>query len=166
MPPVVVATADVTQANFHADLTTDNAFVELIGVDLTAYQTGKYLLGIYNKTDGYGMLGHISSVAPAGETLGAEIATGTLTIKNLYKITATEANHFFTGCAIGNYFNSLGTETCDANNKVKNVSDPPSTGARIVSTKGGAGRAWYYKYTSFNLNDKAGQTYKIYYLGD
>jgi hypothetical protein len=53
--------------------------------------------------------------------LGVEIATGTLTSGHLYYITATEVNHFYTACVVGGYFYSLGTETCDANNKVKEV---------------------------------------------
>ncbi len=258
LPPVVVATADVTQANFHADLTDTNAFVDLIGVDLTAYQTGKYLLGIYNKTDGYGMLGHISSVAPAGETLtGTELIlnpafttdTSNWTAKNsaslssvaggeadnclqilengatnpyaqqvigmtekrlnkfsLYVKAGTEATynawmreqvgnkyHFITAGAgaeatgswvqhsvyftvidtgnteviIGQYCSlGAGTTLFYDTLSCQRVLDPSSTGARIVSIKGGATRAWFYKHASFNPNDTAGQTYKIYYLGD
>ena len=57
------------------------------------------------------------------ESLGAEIAAGTLTSGLLYKITATQVNHFYVGCAVGEYFESDGTETCDANNKVKQVTN-------------------------------------------
>ncbi len=239
LPPVVVATADVTQSNFHADLTTDNAFVELIGVDLTAYQTGKYLLGIYNKTGGYGMLGHISSVAPAGETFDSEgITIWTNGPNNLCEVFTLNANGHDVDSAINSsvagefgvnqitassgalfyynlnitkvsgdlpniYVSSLaqggGTQHISAYtlangantkyftlkadnlflhhygglafnfssvNTCKRVLDPPSTGARILSTKGGAGRAWYYTHASFSVNDTAGQTYKIYYIGD
>lgn len=55
------------------------------------------------------------------ETLSAEIVTGTLTSGLVYKITATEVNHFGSGKVVGNYFISAGTETCDASNKVKRV---------------------------------------------
>ncbi len=245
IPPVVVATADVTQAHFHADLTTDNAFVELIGVDFTAYQTGKYLLGIYNKTGGYGMLGHISATAPAGETLattggplnnGEQFTNPTfdsgdtgwlketgwtiedqgggdyegvanvntnyaiyqnklLTVGTLNKIACDQTSQtsgtgafdfaatvgitilngvasyseYRTSLGISKAYGVLGRTAWVAridSVSLKQVTDPPSTGARIVSTKGGATRAFYYKHASFNPNDTAGQTYKIYYLGD
>jgi hypothetical protein len=55
------------------------------------------------------------------ETLGSEIATGTLTYQTPYVITATEADHFFTGGIVGDYFVSLGIETCNANNKVQEL---------------------------------------------
>ncbi len=239
----VVATADVTQANFHADTTTDNAFVELVGVDLTAYQTGKYLLGVYNKTGGYGMLGHISATAPAGESLDTEFMTNSnfdlgdtgwdketgYTIVDqgagdyqgvgtnvgngfeLYKTKTTAVSGWlmknsvvcssFTdgslaaginisgGTRWGNTLTGTGTsdvystlystthkgactsKTAGSDFKVSSISakrvlDPPSTGAKIVSTKGGAGRTWFYKHASFNPNDAAGQTYAIIYIGD
>jgi hypothetical protein len=46
------------------------------------------------------------------------------------------------------------------------VLDPPSTAVRIVSTHDGAGRSWTHKHASFNPNDTAGVTLKIYYVGD
>uniref|UniRef100_A0A6H1ZPN3 Uncharacterized protein n=1 Tax=viral metagenome TaxID=1070528 RepID=A0A6H1ZPN3_9ZZZZ len=55
------------------------------------------------------------------EALSAEVATGTCVAGTLYKITATQVNHFYVGCAINGYFTSAGTETLDANNKVKAV---------------------------------------------
>ncbi len=229
-PPVVVASGTVTQANFHADLTTDNAFVELVGVDLTAYQTGSYSIGIYNVTGGYGILGHISATAPAGETLGVEkysdpvfdvdatwtkgtgwtIAGGkanaaassgnltqtasiTETQYALYKMVITcdsytsgSFNAVFFGIASGpsstataSFYRTsdLATEQpCGVristaltatftDISLKRVTDPPSTGARIVSTKGGATRAWYWKHASFDPNQANGVTYKVYYLG-
>ena len=33
----------------------------------------------------------------------------------------TETDHFGTGVVVGDYFNSAGTETCDANNTVQEV---------------------------------------------
>ncbi len=66
------------------------------------------------------------------ETYGSEIATGTLTDNLLYKIVATEANHFGTGKVVGNYFTSAGTETCDANNIVKQVLTPDATGFTLT----------------------------------
>ena len=163
-PPVLVAgPTAVTAANTQLSMV-NPAFAYFVGTDLTAYQTGKYLLVVQNATSNILIgMGYISGTAPAGETLGSEIATGTLTVSLLYKITATEANHFFTGCAIGNYFVSVGTETCDANNKVKQVNDPPSTGCRIISTKGTGTQVWIATGAGA-LNENI--NYKVYYVGD
>jgi hypothetical protein len=46
----------------------------------------------------------------------------------------------------------------------KQVTDPPSTGAKIVTTKGGSTRGWYHADTGFDPN--VGGTYKVYYVGD
>lgn len=70
-----------------------------------------------------------SNYTPFAEVLGSELASGTCTVGNVYKITATEVNHFYVGCAIGHYFASAsGTETLDANNKVKQVLNPIASG--------------------------------------
>lgn len=53
--------------------------------------------------------------------VGAEVATGTLTIGKLYQITATETNHFYTGCAVGDVWTATAGTACNANNKVKPV---------------------------------------------
>lgn len=55
------------------------------------------------------------------EALGSELATGTLTIGTLYKITASEVNHFYTGSAVNHYFTAAAATALDANNKVKEV---------------------------------------------
>ena len=55
------------------------------------------------------------------EASGAEIVTGTLIARNVYKITATQLNHFGTGYVVGREFVATGAETCDANNKVQAV---------------------------------------------
>ena len=99
--------------------------------------------------------------AMAGESLDTEVATGTLTALKLYKITATEANHFGTGKVVGSYFTSNGTETCDANNKVQCVLVGAATGVTIVSSKGGATYNWFNKDSAFNWNDTSGYTYQI-----
>lgn len=52
-------------------------------------------------------------------TEGEELATGTLTIGTWYKITATEADHFYVGCAINETFRAAAATALDANNKVK-----------------------------------------------
>lgn len=57
------------------------------------------------------------------ENLGVEIATGTLTLGNDYKITADTGDDFYTGSAVGEYFTSDGTETCDADSKVQEVTN-------------------------------------------
>jgi hypothetical protein len=163
-PAVPVASGSVTAANTQLSLVDGTAFAYLVGVDLSAYQTGKHILAVYNSTSGalIGM-GYCSATPPAGETLDTEIATGTLVIRRLYKITATEVDHFGTGLEVGEYFVSAGTETCDANNKVQQVLDPPSTGVRIVSAKAGATQNWLVKGTGA-VNSAI--SYKIYYVGD
>jgi hypothetical protein len=70
------------------------------------------------------------------ETLGSEIATGTCTLGLLYKITATEVDHFYTGCAVDEYFVSDGTETLDANNKVKQVTNAYNSGTGLLPPHG------------------------------
>ena len=52
-------------------------------------------------------------------TLGAEQATGALVVGTWYQITATEVNHFYTGCAVEDVFRAAATTGLDANNKVK-----------------------------------------------
>lgn len=73
-------------------------------------------------------------------TLGAELATGTLTVGARYSITATEANHFYTGCAIGHTFRAAAATALDANNKVKPLALselldllPGPAGARVAA---------------------------------
>jgi hypothetical protein len=54
-------------------------------------------------------------------TFGAEIATGNTVVGSWYSITATEADHFFTGCAVDNTFHCTTAKSLDANNKVKEI---------------------------------------------
>lgn len=68
--------------------------------------------------------------------VGAEKATGTLTAGTLYQITATETNHFYTGCAVYDTFTAAGTETCDDNNKVKPVTLPATVWAERLELRG------------------------------
>lgn len=58
---------------------------------------------------------------------GAEENSGTTVAYGVYEITATEVNHFFAGCAIGNVFPSNGAIALDANNKVKRVTGNHAT---------------------------------------
>ena len=55
------------------------------------------------------------------DNLSAIIDTGTLSSGLLYKIVTTQANHFYAGCAVNDYFYSNGTETCNASNTVQQV---------------------------------------------
>ena len=73
----LVAQGTSTAANTQLSLVDGTAFVYLVGVDLTAYQTEKHLLAVYNQSTGslIGM-GYCSATAPAGETLGNELQTG------------------------------------------------------------------------------------------
>lgn len=118
----------------------------------------KYLLCLYDSSSRVAC-GYVGA-AGGGETLGAEIATGTLTAGKLYKITATEANHFYTGCAIGEYFTSVGTETCDASNKVQEVTEVEATGLHGHSTPNATDRKMSLKTTGFDPNTVT--SYKIY----
>lgn len=47
------------------------------------------------------------------------ISSGTLEAGGRYRIYATETDHFYAGCQIGDIFIANGTETCDANNQVQ-----------------------------------------------
>jgi hypothetical protein len=54
-------------------------------------------------------------------TLSAEISAGLTGFYTLYKITATQANHFFVGCVIGDLFIGNNVIGFDANNKAQQV---------------------------------------------
>jgi hypothetical protein len=69
---VVVASGDITAGNALIDSTTANAFAAPVGVDLSAYQTGKYRLDLYQTSTGIlWAQGFISATAPSGEALEA-----------------------------------------------------------------------------------------------
>ncbi len=53
--------------------------------------------------------------------LGAELASGNLILKLYYKIVATEPDHFFTGCAVNDFFVAAAETGLDALNKVRQV---------------------------------------------
>lgn len=72
----LVKSGTVTAANTQLSLVDGTAFVYFSGVDLSAYQTGKHLLNIYNQSTGLLIAsGYCSATAPGGETLGAELVT-------------------------------------------------------------------------------------------
>jgi hypothetical protein len=263
-PPVVVASGTVTAANTRLDTTSGGgatAFAWLNGVDLSTYQTGKHILAVYD-TSGRSRLGYMSSSAPAGETLGAEIHTsanaasdpnaneadattgwtagGLATFESTgagtpnvgakhfhgitnafsqqayYSVTAgagklfkttldakeiaghTDIRTWFRNAANDGWLKYESTFPADSayhsytyyvvadgatfllkvgnggadqvnefyfdNLSIKQVTDPPSTGAKIVTTKGGATRGWYHADTGFDPN--VGGTYKVIYTGD
>jgi len=54
-------------------------------------------------------------------TFGAEESSGSTVEFAIYKITATQAAHFYAGCAIGQIFIARTVKTIDANNKVQRM---------------------------------------------
>jgi len=71
----LVASGTSTAANTQLSLVDGTAFAYLVGVDLSAYQTGKHLLMVYNASTGLLIgQGYCSATPPAGETLsGTEL---------------------------------------------------------------------------------------------
>jgi hypothetical protein len=71
---VTVASGDITAGNALIDSTTANAFAAPVGVDLSAYQTGKYRLDLYSTASGVlWAQGFISATAPSGLADGGEL---------------------------------------------------------------------------------------------
>jgi len=85
---------------------------------------------------------------------GAEESSGVTVAFGVYEITATEANHFYTGCAVGDIMPLVAGKTLDANNKVKRVLGnhlgQPDAAKRMVA--GETGYAAYMKTAAFTLN--------------
>lgn len=131
-------------------LVDDQAFARLEGFDLSPYQNSRWKLTLTDSADktAYGYIGAVGT----GETLGSEIATGTLTAKKLYQITATEEDHFFVGCDVDDYFTSDGTEDCDASNKVKEVTSPAADGVYIMDGETSDDQGWTIE-VDFDYND-------------
>jgi len=242
----VVASGSITAGNLLADLTSTNAFVAPVGLDLTNYQDGRHMIAVYDSS-GYAAIGFISSTAPSGETLGGErvsngtdwtggppptgwveldctsaaladsgpggagdtcvemTATTSTLYQTLFGVTdglvkttgyvksgtagdqlffigydATGTGNLGTSSAIWTLYAQYRTGANDGYINVikrgaagtmlfdtissKQVTDPASTGARIVSAKGGAVRAWTYQHASFNPNVAC--TYRILFVGD
>lgn len=67
---------------------------------------------------------------------GSEISSGTLTADTIYQITATEEDHFREGLVVYDVFVAVGTETCDASNKVKPVTLPAVMWAERLELRG------------------------------
>jgi lysophospholipase L1-like esterase len=97
------------------------------------------------------------------ETLSGEIRSGTLTNHELYKITATEENHFGTGLEVDDYFTSDGTETVDASNKVKQVLTPSTDGVTLQASKWDTTESFGTKASGFKYNEAsyAVRVYKV-----
>jgi hypothetical protein len=93
---------------------------------ITSYADGTKTVEIEDSSGN--VLTAVLDSAGTSEVLGTEINSGTLTENLLYKITATETDHFGTGLAVDDYFTSDGTETCDVSNTVKVVLAPSSNG--------------------------------------
>jgi hypothetical protein len=84
-----------------------------------------------------------------------DIDAGICTEGKLYRIGKTEADHYFVGCAVKDYFTSDGTETNDANNIVLEVTHLGADAVTIVSTPGGATQDWESVDDGFDPNDAA-----------
>jgi len=241
----VVASGSITAGNLLADLTSDNAFVAPVGVDLSSYQDGRHIFRAVDSS-GYVAFGFIMSTPPSGPTLGGAIfeddcaddSTATwggivdtlifdtdhyeltrngtsgrcrntsgfaaLTSGALYKFSASikdgtvasvpvgfrltdivtisqsetiftttaasvERAHYATANGIEQYVQFYIIPSINGNIEfklmsLKQLTDPASTGARIVSTKGGATRSWTYRHASFNPNSSC--TFEVLFIGD
>jgi len=92
--------------------------------------------------------------------VGTEIAKGTLTIGTLYQITATETNHFYTGCAKYDTFTAAAETVLNAANKVKPVTLPATVWAERRELKGDE------KWQSLQTIAKVACKYRIRYRDD
>ena len=92
--------------------------------------------------------------------VGAELAAGTLTIGTLYQITATETNHFYTGCAVGDVWTATAATACNASNKVKPVIRSYQEWAERLELKGD--ERWSAQQTVAKIACK----YRIRYRSD
>ena len=132
-----------------------NAFLDF-GDMLAGYISYRIIL---IDSTGKKLIGYIKE-AGTEETYSAEINSGTLTQYKLYIITATEEDHYGTGLEVDDYFTSAGTESCDANNKVKEVLTPADTGVTIVSAAFGETYNFKTVETGFDFAD----TYTYYLI--
>jgi hypothetical protein len=135
-------TSDATASAAFIAAVSRGDYIEIISVTSGAKIGGfakKYMAVFYDSTGAEVGMAYLGQ-AGGGKTLGAEINSGTLTSGKLYEITATEVNHFGTGLVVGNAFTSNGTETCDANNKVKNFTDIVNTGLFLYNSLNGSTR--------------------------
>jgi hypothetical protein len=132
----VVATITEVSGKFHVATVATGAMMFSEDNDYSIYAgTGQFRLTGYDATEKM-CFDAFGGVVGGGAAEGAEIATGTLTAAKLYHVTATEVDHFGSGLIVGSYFTSAGTETCDANNKVKEVTNVAATGLLLCNAAG------------------------------
>jgi hypothetical protein len=106
----VVPTTAILAANARIDGTAANAFVWLNGVDLSAYQTGNYILWLSDGTNA--AWGYISATAPTGDGSGGAAYTDMITGDNSTFTSDTGWWTKGTGWTIsGGYANADGTGT-------------------------------------------------------
>jgi hypothetical protein len=84
--------------------------------------------GASGAVDGSGRL----AITP---TFGDELNSGDIIVGNWYQITATQANFFYTGCAVGNTFRCTTAKTLSADNKVKLMTHATSYNYVDLSSK-------------------------------
>ena len=93
---------------------------------VTGYADGNHYIEIEDASGN--IISAILVSQGTGEVVGTTIDSGTLTEGILYKIVATEVDHFGTGLEVGDYFTSDGTEVCDGSNTVAVVITPSVNG--------------------------------------
>lgn len=116
---------DDTISGVQINVVDGTAFLDGVSA-ITAYADGGHTVEIIDSASK--TITAVLDSQGSSEVLGTEIDDRTLTANLLYKITATEVDHFGTGSEVDDYFTSDGTETCDASNKVKVVLAPGTNG--------------------------------------
>ena len=97
-----------------------------IAVDYAQLETGKFATirvptsGATASTVSDGGYPHYTAPDNFAEVLAAEESTGTTDVAKLYKISADVGDHFYTGSAVGEYFDGLAI-ALDVSNKVTEV---------------------------------------------
>lgn len=91
---------------------------------------------------------------------GDEIATGTLTIGKLYQITATEKDHFYAGCKIGDVWTATLATACNVSNKVKPVTRSYQEWAERLELRGDE------RYAATQMVAEADTRWRIRYRAD
>jgi hypothetical protein len=90
-------------------------------------------------------------------TLLDEESSGETIAYGVYKITATESNHFFTGCQVGDIFAAVGGVVIDANNKVRrysgnHASQPVAAKRPVDADFNGTTDSRFMKTATFDYN--------------
>ena len=141
IPPVLAVPYRINSVDANGVCTLANADFSDLAANISSGNTASATLTNYDYTSGW---------LPGVDVNPTTIDSGTLTINEVYFITATETNNFYTDCATGEFFTSAGDETCDSNNTVVHItdtfvkcdgsqsaaSDLESTGATIINNKG------------------------------